>query len=92
MPFAVFCCTKKKNRAIDPPCLDPLDFGIGDEPDMTLLLRRGRVGMFPTKNDAEEALRRTGKACKGQTWTKDFAFLVLECFDRSAHIASDELA
>lgn len=90
MPFAVFCCQKKKNRAIDPPCLDPLDFGIGDEPERALLMRRGRVGMFPTKADAEAALTTTANACKGQPWTKEFAFVVLECADRSSHIAFDE--
>lgn len=92
MPWAAFVILKNKNRSVDPPCLDPLDFGIGNEPDRALLMRRGRVGMFPTKADAEAALARTGKACKGQPWTKEFAFIVLECCDRSAHIAFEESA
>ena len=83
MPYAVFCCRKKKNRAIDPPCLDPLDFGIGEEPNPELLLRRGRVGMFVSKEHAEGALRTTGKELAGQAFTKDFEFVILECVDRS---------
>lgn len=38
--YAVFCCRKDKNREIEPPCLDPLDFGIGNEPNPELLLTR----------------------------------------------------
>ena len=84
MLFAVFCCPKNKHRAIDPPCLDPMDFGVGDEPEPELLMRRGRVGLFRTEDDAKEALQRTGKACSGQPWLKEFAFIVLECCDRSS--------
>ena len=84
MPFAVFCCPKKKHRSIDTPCLDPMDFGVGDEPEPELLMRRGRVGLFQTEDDATEALQRTGKACSGQPWLKEFAFIVLECCDRSS--------
>jgi hypothetical protein len=83
MPYAVFCCRKKKHRAIDPPCLDPLDFGIGEEPFPQLLLRRGRVGMFVSKEHAEGALRTTGKKLAGEAFTKDFYFVILECVDRS---------
>jgi len=81
--YAVFCCRKNKNRSVDPPCLDPLDFGIGEEPDPESLLRRGRVGMFVSKEHAEGALRTTGKRLSGQAFTKDFEFLILECVDRS---------
>ena len=90
MAYAVFCFPKNKNRAIDPPCLDPLDFGQSGEPEMALLLRRGRVGTFATIEDAEHALRRTGNACTGQAWTKEFAFVILECVDRSSYIAFDD--
>ncbi len=79
--FAVFCIPKNKNRAIDPPCLDPLDLGRGNEPEPHLLMRRGRVGLFATRKSAEDALKRTAKACAGQPWTKSFAFIVLECRD-----------
>lgn len=81
--FAVFCFPKKKNRNIDPPCLDPMDFGTGKELLPELLLRRGRVGLFATREQAESALARTGKECAGEEWTKTFAFVVLECVDRS---------
>jgi hypothetical protein len=83
MPYAVFCCRKNKNRAVDPPCLDPLDFGIGEEPNPEVLLRRGRVGLFVSKEHAEGALRTTGKALAGQSFTKDFEFVILECDNRS---------
>ena len=86
MPYAIFCCRKNKNRAIDPPCLDPLDFGIGDEPKPELLLRRGRVGMFFSKEHAEAALRATGKELAGQSFTKDFDFTILECCERLVRI------
>jgi hypothetical protein len=82
--YAVFCCRKNKNRDIDPPCLDPLDFGIGKEPSQHLLLRRGRVGLFASRDAAEVALRATGKEMSSQafTFTKDFEFVILECVDR----------
>lgn len=82
MPYAVFCCQKKKNRAVDPPCLDPLDYGIGNEPNPELLLRRGRVGLLDSEEDARMALYATGKALAGQSFTKDFEFLILECVAR----------
>ena len=84
MPWAVFCCKKNKNRATDPPCLDPLDFGQGKEPNPDLLLRRGRVGLFVSKEHAEGALRTTGREMAGTEFAKDFSFVILECVDRSA--------
>ncbi len=83
MPYAVFCCRKNKNRAIDPPCLDPLDFGIGKEPKPEVLLRRGRVGLFDSHQHAKDALNATGKELAGQAFVKDFEFLILECVDRN---------
>lgn len=82
MPFAAFCLPNNKNRSVDPPCMDPLDFGEGDEPEPELLMRRGRVGLFETREDAEDALLRTARACKGQAWLTQFAFLVVECKGR----------
>lgn len=79
MPFAVFVQPKKRNRAIDPPCLDPLSFGRGQEPTPHLLLRRGRVAVFDTNEHAEAALRRTCKETAGQPWQKQFDFVILEC-------------
>lgn len=81
MPYAVFCLQKNKNRAVDHPCLDPLDYGIGNEPDPHLLLRRGRVALFPTEEAAEEALRATGKdpSAEMAEWKKMFKFQILEC-------------
>ena len=90
MPWAVFCCKKNKNRATDPPCLDPLDFGQGKEPNPDLLLRRGRVGLFISKEHAEGALRTTGKAMAGTEFTKDFSFVILECVDRSTSATLSE--
>ena len=81
MPYAVFCCRKNKNRAVDPPCLDPLDFGKGDEPKPDLLLRRGRVALFATREHAEAALWATGTS--SLEFAKNFSFLILECFDRT---------
>lgn len=83
MPYAVFCCKKNKNRAIDPPCLDPLDFGKGEEPGQELLLRRGRVALFATREYAEAALWATGASSSAQEFVKDFSFLILECIDRT---------
>jgi hypothetical protein len=79
MPYAVFCCRKNKNRAIDHPCLDPLDFGLGHEPKPEILLRRGRVGIFESKELAEESLRTTCKEMAGTKFAKDFMFVILEC-------------
>lgn len=79
MPYAVFCLPKKKNRAIDPPCLDPLSYGRGNEPDPHKLLRRGRVALFPSKEHAEESLRRTLEEDEGAPYRKDFAWTFLEC-------------
>jgi hypothetical protein len=83
MPFAVFCHQKKKNRAIDPPCLDPLSFGVDREPSPELLLRRGRVALFSSREKAEEALASTGKVMAGTSFTKDFAFAILECVNHA---------
>ncbi len=80
--FAVFCIPKRKNRAVDPPCLDPLDFGRGKEPEQDKLLRRGRVGLFQTRENAEDALRQTIESSGDVEWTKKFAFIVLECVER----------
>ena len=83
MPYAVFCCRKNKNRAIDPPCLDPLDFGKGDEPSQDLLLRRGRVALFTSREHAEAALWATGKSSRD--FVKNFSFYILECVDRTTN-------
>jgi hypothetical protein len=83
MAFAVFCFKRSALKPLGPPSLDPMDYGIGDEPSPHLLLRRSRVGLFATRDDAEAALRETGRECKGQDWTKEFGFLTLECVERS---------
>ncbi len=82
MPWAAFVIPKNKHRSIDPPCLDPLDFGVGDEPSPTLLMRRGRVGLFLTREDVEREVKCTLEACRGQQWTKDLRVLVMECMER----------
>jgi len=51
--------------------------------DFQMLLRRGRVGLFVSKEHAEGALRTTGKEMAGTAFTKDFEFVILECADRS---------
>lgn len=71
--YAIFCLPKNKNRSVDPPCLDPLDFGIGDEPEPQLLLRRDRVGLFNSEVAAIEALEKYGPR------NKLFSYVVLPC-------------
>jgi hypothetical protein len=79
MKYAVFCLLKSASRAVGNPCLDPLDYGIGEEPFPELLLRRGRVGLFSTQQEANDALDDTLKACEGKPFLDKFKFLVLEC-------------
>lgn len=81
--YAVFCIPKGKQRAIDAPCLDPLDYGKDNEPDPHRLLRRGRVGLFSTKEHAEDALRKTFEFNVLPEFTKKHSFMILECVDRS---------
>lgn len=92
MPYAVFCSRKNNNRAIDKPCLDPLDFGKEPEPNPELLLRRGRVAIFPSREEAENALRATGKALAGQAFTKNFSFIILECRELDDANGSNEVS
>ena len=79
--FAVFACVKNKNRSLDVPCLDPLSYGIGDEPDQKLLCRRGRVQLFDTEQEAEAAIGTTVVRAKmyGHKWTELFDFVILKC-------------
>jgi hypothetical protein len=79
--YAVFIQPRKKNRSIDPPCLDPLDYGEGKEPDHEQLLRRGRVGLFASREDAEAEILATCEANKGAEFVNKFGFLILECRD-----------
>jgi hypothetical protein len=79
--YAVFCIPKSKHRAIDGPCLDPLDYGQDKEPEPHLLLRRGRVGLFHEKQHAEEALRKTLAANHFPAFIKRHTFVVLECVE-----------
>lgn len=81
--YAVFIQPRRKNRAVDPPCLDPLDFGQGNEPYQNQLLRRGRVGLFTSKAEAEREIKRTCELNYGADFLKDNAFLILECVNRS---------
>jgi hypothetical protein len=90
--YAVFCIPKGKHRASDGPCLDPLDYGQGKEPDPHLLLRRGRVGLFWEKSHAEEALRKTLAAKHFPDFLKKHGFVVLECVKRSREESSEEWA
>ena len=88
MPYAVFCCRKNKNRAIDPPCLDPLDFGKDEEPNQELLMRRGRVALFTSREDATAALWATGKALP--EFAKGFSFMILECISVAIDPSDDD--
>lgn len=90
--YAVFCIPKGKHRSSDGPCLDPLDYGQGKEPDPHLLLRRGRVGLFWEKEHAEEALRKTLEAKAFPEFLKRHEFVVLECVKRSREESSEEYA
>lgn len=81
--YAIFCQPHNKNRAVDPPCLDPLDYGRDTEPFADKLLRRGRVRLFATKEDALSALRELGKSDGEKQFTKDFSFTILECVGES---------
>ena len=80
--FAVFCSRKHDGFGSPPPQLDPLDYGLADEPEPELLARRNRVGLFTTREQAESALRDLGVKCKGQKWLSKFAFVILECVNR----------
>jgi hypothetical protein len=84
--YAVFIQMRNKNRAVDQPCLDPLDFGIGNEPYQCQLLRRGRVGLFSTHDAAERALRRTCELNYGADFLKRCAFLILPCHARTSEL------
>jgi hypothetical protein len=79
---AVFCCVKNKQRSIDPPCLDPLDFGIGNEPSPELLLRRGRVALFESREKAEQELEKTLKSEGAKGFREKFSFIILPCLER----------
>ena len=79
--YAVFCQHRNRNRAVDPPCLDPLDYGRDDEPYQDKLLRRGRVRLFATKDEAIAALNELGKGDGEKQFMKDFAFTILECVE-----------
>jgi hypothetical protein len=83
MPYAAFCVQKKKNRSIDPPCLDPLDYGLSGEPEPSILLRRGRVGLFETNEAAEQALKESVNSSDSlrANARKQFDFLILECIE-----------
>lgn len=82
--YAVFCVKKSSARfGLAPPNLDPLDYGVGEEPHPHLLARRNRVGLFASRDDAESALAKTGKEMAGSDFLKRYAFLVLECVDRT---------
>ena len=74
--YAVFVRLKGKRRSVDSPCLDPLDFGRGNELARDELLRRGRVALFDSREDALKAIRAT---CKGQPFLREFEFVILEC-------------
>ena len=84
--YAVFCLPRpRKGQAfgMSPPNLDPLDYGVGEEPHPHLLLRRNRVGLFASREDAEAALAKTGKQMAGNDFYKSHAFVVLKCVDRT---------
>lgn len=79
--YAIFACQKNKNRAVDQPCLDPLSYGRGAEPQPHLLLRRGRVQLFADKATAENHLKVSiaNALAKSAVWPKEFDFVILEC-------------
>lgn len=79
--YAIFACVKNKNRAVGPPCLDPLSFGRDDQPEPTMLARRGIVQLFTTQDEAEAAIIATldrGRS-QGFTWHKNFEYVILKC-------------
>lgn len=79
MKYAVFCLLKCNDHAHGDPCLEPLSYGRGDEPQPHLLLRRKRVSLFNTREAAEVALTITLVACEGMEFVRRFRFVVLEC-------------
>ena len=79
MKYAVFCLLKNNDRSVGDPCLDPLDYGRDGEPERDLLLRRGRVKLFDTRELAESAIAATVRECWGMEFVKRFKFVVLEC-------------
>jgi len=90
--FAVFCLKKSSTKfGLGPPDLDPMDYGKDGEPEPHLLLRRRRVGLFATREEAEAAMAATAKQMKGNEFYKSHAFIVLACVDRVAQeIAGSE--
>ena len=79
MKYAVFRMLKTNDSAHGDPCLEPLSYGRGDEPEPKLLLRRKRLGLFDTREAAEVALTLTLAACEGMEFVRRFKFIVLEC-------------
>lgn len=81
--YAVFACQKNKNRAVDPPCLDPLSYGRDSEPEPHLLLRRGRVQLFESQAEARNALDVSidWALSHGDEWPRKFSYTILECVD-----------
>jgi hypothetical protein len=79
--YAIFACQKNKNRAVDPPCLDPLSYGRDSEPQPHLLLRRGRVQLFETEAEAQNRLHVTieNALANDAKWPHEFGFVILEC-------------
>jgi hypothetical protein len=79
--YAIFACQKKKNRAVDPPCLDPLSYGRYGEPEPLLLLRRGRVQLFASEAEAQNRLCVTieNALAADAKWPHEFDFVILEC-------------
>jgi hypothetical protein len=79
--YAIFACQKNKSRAVDPPCLDPLSYGRDGEPEPHLLLRRGRVQLFETYDDAESSLISSNNAAKSNSreFYKNFDYVFLKC-------------
>lgn len=88
--YAVFCVPKGKSRAVDGPCLDPLDFGLSNEPMPEHLLRRGRVGLFASEREALDALKATLQAGIFREFQKQHEFVILECLKRSFSAAHQQ--
>ena len=89
--YAIFACVKNKNRAVDPPCLDPLSYGRGGEPQPHLLLRRGRVQLFESEAEAQNRLHVTieNALAADATWPHEFGFVILECTSNQPPASGD---
>ena len=73
--FSVFAISKRNQDV-----MDPLSFGVLDQPSPDILLRRKVVHVFTTKKRAEREIKRAYEAGRGMPWTKDWSLAIVPVF------------